>query len=333
MAYLHISNLERDTNILQFRNVYALEKIHGTSAHIKWHPEPAEPNYRGAPGLSFFSGGESHEKFVALFDVPALTELFKSRFDRPVTVYGEAYGGSQQRMSATYGDKLRFVAFDVKIYNPENGSSVWLDVPKAEQVALGLGLDFVDYKMVSTKVSSEDIGSDQELLALFETCGALAALVRERDRPSVQAVRNGITESKKREGVVLRPPFEVSMNNGSRLIAKFKNAEFSERKSSPSILDPEKQLQLTNANNVAFEFVTPMRLDHVINRLISSRDDKSYSIADTKKVIDLMVEDVEREGAGEFQPSPAVRKAIGSATVNLFKKHLHDKLREEINAK
>lgn len=165
----------------------------------------------------------------------------------------------------------------------------------------------MDYELVSSDIESLEV---------------------EKNKPSTQAIRNGMGNDKMREGIVIHPPFEVSLNNGKRLIAKFKRAEFSERKSNPSKFDPAKQAMIVDAQNVAFEFVVPNRLDHVIQRLISEREDKTYSITDTKKLIDLMVEDVEREGEGEFTPSPAIRKAIGSQTVKLFKKRLDDDLRE-----
>ncbi len=37
MSYLHIDNLYRSQDILLFRECYALEKIHGTSAHVAYH--------------------------------------------------------------------------------------------------------------------------------------------------------------------------------------------------------------------------------------------------------------------------------------------------------
>ena len=36
MGYAHIDNLYKEQTILMFRECYALEKIHGTSAHISW---------------------------------------------------------------------------------------------------------------------------------------------------------------------------------------------------------------------------------------------------------------------------------------------------------
>ena len=54
MAYMHIDNLYKAQEILAFKECYALEKIHGTSAHIYWSGET----------LRLFAGGVSHEGFV-----------------------------------------------------------------------------------------------------------------------------------------------------------------------------------------------------------------------------------------------------------------------------
>jgi hypothetical protein len=294
MGYLHIDNLYKNQTVMQFKECYALEKIHGTSAHITW-----APGYSEANSLSFFSGGEAHERFVALFNKADLharfVGTFGTSFDLDVTVYGEAYGGKQQGMSGTYGKDLKFVAFDVKI------GERWLDVPSAERLVVGLGLEFVSYERIPTD---------------------LPVIDAERDKPSEQAVRNGITEPKLREGVVLRPLIEVQLNNGSRVIAKHKRDEFRET-STPRVVDPSKQEALTEANAIAEEWVTPMRLEHVIGQLISNREYKRAEMSDIKAMIELMTADVLREGEGEFVDSKEVRKAIGARTVVLFKQHLN----------
>lgn len=289
MGYLHIDNLYKRQDILAFKTCYALEKIHGTSAHIYWR--------NGAVG--FFSGGEAHARFVTLFDADALALKFADKFTAAddVTVYGEAYGGKQQQMSATYGTDLKFVAFDVKI-----GES-WLDVPNAVDVVAFLGLEFVDWAEVPT---------------------TLEAINAERDKPSVQSVRNGIiAEPKIREGIVLRPPYEVTLNNGHRLIAKHKREEFSER-GRPALddLDPTRKDQMEKADSVAWEWVTPMRLEHVIDRMIAARDNKEIEMRDTGAIIGLMVEDVTREAAGEIDDNEAARKAIGRRAAMLFKQRV-----------
>lgn len=295
MGYLHIDNLYKAQDILHFKTCYALEKIHGTSAHVAWKD--------GA--VKFFSGGENYERFAALFDAAKLADAFAVRFGKgeECTVYGEAYGGKQQGMSPTYGKELRFVAFDVKVKG-EKGES-WLNVPHAAGVCTGLGLEFVEYAAVSTD---------------------LDVLNAERDKPSAQAVRNGIEEPRIREGVVLRPPIEVTDWRGNRIIAKHKRDEFAERGRPKVDLDPSKREQLENADAIATEWVTPMRLEHVIDAVIAARDNKQIDVCDIPVVIAAMIEDVTREASGEILDSKPARKAMGARTVALFKQRMKDSL-------
>ena len=289
MGYLHIDNLYKAQEILEFRNCYALEKIHGTSAHLRW----------ADGGLGFFSGGVSYDSFVALFDQEALATKLTERFDNlyPVIIYGEAYGGKCQGMSKTYGTALKFIVFDVKV------GDWWLSVPEAADLTKSLGLEFVDYALVPTDLPSLDA---------------------ERDKSSVQAVRNGILEPQLREGVVLRPPFEVMATNGDRIIAKHKRAEFAERGRPKVELDPTKREVLEAADSIAAEWVTPMRLDHVINTVVSARDSKAVDMSDTPLIIKAMTEDILREASGEIVDSKEARKAIGQLTVKLFKRRIQE---------
>lgn len=203
-------------------------------------------------------------------------------------MFGEAYGGKQQGMRHTYGDKLSFIVFDVKI------GETWLAVPDAEDVAKKLGLEFVPYHKVTTE---------------------LTALDAERDRPSEVAMRRGITTPKPREGAVLRPLREFSVN-GHRVIVKHKGEAFSETKTPRPVADPAKLAVLTAASAIADEWVTPMRLEHVLQRVPA--DDMSA----VPKVIAAMVEDVYREGKGELVESREATAAIGRKTAELLKKHL-----------
>jgi len=276
MAYMHIDNLYKAQEILAFKECYAMEKIHGTSAHLRWDGQT----------VSYFAGGVSHEMFLKLFDHDALVLAFLQHIEGPCYVYGEAYGGKCQGMSKTYGLDLRFVAFDVKI------GDCWLAVPMAHDVVQSLSLDFVHYVNIPTD---------------------LVAIDAERDAPSVQAVKNGITEPKLREGIVLRPPFEATLNNGKRVICKHKREEFRERQSIPEI-DPTKRQVLEGAEAVAFEWVTPMRLAHVLDKLVGEKD-----ISLTGEVIKAMIADVLREASGEIVEAKSAQKAIGSRAAKLYK--------------
>lgn len=282
MAYMHIDNLYKDQTILMFKECYALEKIHGTSAHITWNVKDKR--------LKFFSGGENHEKFVSLFNVEFLLKTFSENFiDYDVTIYGEAYGGKQQGMSKTYGKELKFIGFEVKI------GHYWLNVPNAEKVCQKMNIEFVDYVKIPTDLES---------------------INAERDKPSTQAKRNGIIEDRIREGVVLKPLNEFTLNNGARVIAKHKRNEFKETKT-PREVNPEEFKILEDAKAIAEEWVTEMRLHHVLDKL-----PKGIKAESTRLVIQSMIEDVYREAKGEIIESKEVIKCISSKTAIMFKNKL-----------
>lgn len=264
-----------------FRECYAMEKIHGTSAHIR----------RNEDGLYLFSGGVPYKSFAGLFDEPALDEKLAGVWP-DVAIYGEAYGGKCQGMSKVYGPNLRFVAFEVRL-----GDS-WLSVPSAHEVVTELGLEFVHYDKIPADLDAIDAA---------------------RDANSVQAMRNGMGDGHKREGVVLRPLVELHKNNGARIAAKHKREEFSETKTKRPV-DAEQLAVLSDAAAVAAEWVTPMRLAHVLDKL------QNPGIEQMRSVIAAMVEDVRREGAGEIVWSRPVEAAIGKATATEFKARLHAEL-------
>jgi len=288
MGYAHIDNLYKSQDILMFRECFAMEKIHGTSAHVSF-------DVFTIPKLKFFSGGESHVNFVKLFDVEVLTAKFEALNAEKVIVYGEAYGGKQQKQSHRYGNALKFVAFDVKI------GDYWLSVPDAEQVVLSLGLEFVHYRKVPAEIE---------------------ALNNERDAPSEQAKRNGVKGIQTREGVVLRPLREMHGNDGSRIVSKHKRAEERETATNRDVVDPSTLAVLEKAEDIANEWVTPTRLEHVLDKLGPVGLDR------TKDVIVAMVEDVVREGKGEIIDSKDARRAIGKKTAELFRKRFTDALQE-----
>jgi len=284
MGYRHILNLYKDQTILQFKECFSLEKIHGTSAHIDFKYEEGK--------LIFFPGGSKMDNFMKNFDEEALLAKFKEKFKSNVTVYGEAYGGKCQGMKDTYGPDLKFIVFDVKV------DETWVSVPNAENIALNLGLEFVAYSQIPTDLNEID---------------------RQRDLDSTQAFRNGIKERKMREGVVLRPLTEFRDNRGNRIMCKHKRDEFKETKTKREV-SPEKLKIIEDTEKIADEWVTAMRLDHILSKM------PECGIEHTGKIIKIMVEDVYREGKDEIIESLETRKAIGKATAKLFKYHLNNKL-------
>ena len=286
MSYMHIENLYKKQDILLFKKCYATEKIHGTSAHILWKDGQ----------LNFFSGGAKHSSFIEIFDVDKLTEKFEELGIDKIVMYGEAYGGKLQRMSHTYGNKLEFIVFEVQINN------MWLSVPKAEEVANDLELEFVYYKEISSDIES---------------------IEKEMNSTSIQAIRNGViteNEFRKREGIVLRPLVELTKNNGERIIVKHKREDFIETKTKREV-SPERLKILGDAKEIAKEWVTEMRLSHVIDQLNSK-----LSVEKIGKVIKLMIDDIRREAENEIVWSKAIPKAIGRETALIIKRRLRNRI-------
>ena len=281
MGYMHIVNLYRPEaqGILKHEKVYALEKVHGTSAHVAWD---------GKGGIAFFSGGAKHPQFKSIFNEDNLKELFAATFaDCPAVVYGEAYGGKMQGMSGTYGSSLRFIAFDVK------AGAHWLPVPAAEAVALKCGFQFVPYVVVPATVE---------------------ALDAERDRPSRVGAMLGFPD-RPAEGIVIRPLVEaVEGPNNTRVMAKHKRAEFGETKTERKVDDPEKLKVWEGAQAVAEEWVTDMRLTHVLDKLGNPTE-----LNRAGDVVRAMQEDVLREGKGEIANPEDAMKAIGKKAAGMFK--------------
>lgn len=283
MGYLHIDNLYKNQDILQFRECYAMEKIHGTSANISYSNQT----------LHLFPGGENYDKFLKLFNKEKLKEKIESLGVEKITIYGEAYGGKQQGMRETYGNELKFIVFEVKI------GKKWLSVPQAEQIVKDLELEFIDYVKIPTEMKYID---------------------REMLKPSIQAKRNGILEDKMREGIVLRPLIEVIKNNGERIIAKHKNPKFRETKTTRKVKDINQQKIWKKAQETAEEWVTLMRLNHVLDKI------KNPSLEKMREIIITMIEDVKREGDKEIIWSKSIEKAIGKRTARLMKEYLKGRL-------
>lgn len=279
MSYININNLYKDQTILMFKEVYSLEKIYGCSTHIKWKHETQT--------IHFFSSNADYQEFVGLFDFNFLKQKFIELFpDKDVTIYGEAYGGKMQGMSKTYGNQLKFIAFDVKV------GVYWLNVPSGENVCNKFGIEYVYYKKISTEMDE---------------------IEKEFFTDSVQAIRNGMGTGHKHEGIVLRPLIELRKNNGDRVIAKHKRDEFIETKTRREISSEQLQV-LEDAHAIAEEWVVNERLNHVLQRF-----PEDIGIESIGSIIKAMIDDVFREGQGEIVESKEARRAIGVMTIKLFR--------------
>jgi len=301
MGYQSIKNLYRpeiSREILLLDEVYIMEKIHGTSAHIAYHNEA---------GFSMFSGGIKPESFEIMiakrFGLTKLQDAMKFELaaDRTeVIFYGEAYGGNCQKMSSVYGP-LNFIVFEVKL------DGEWLEVPLASLWADIVGLPFVWYTKCEPHI---------------EILNAM------RDAPSMQASRNDMGKHIG-EGIVIRPTNEdIKDRFGNRIVAKHKTEKFCETKRVRQV-DPLRAEKLKAAQAIAEEWVTMQRLTHVVDHLRAAGCEPE--IQATENVIGEMLKDVRIEaGVGgehpEIEWNRDVQKAISCLTSGLFHKWLGNQI-------
>ncbi len=291
MGYAKIYNLYQDQRILAFAECFAMEKVHGTSAHVR---------LRDGNRLEYFSGGVQMEPFKALFNHEELLAKMIATGHQNLTVFGEAFGGKCQGFSHTYGPNLRFVAFDVEIgVASDEQRRQFLGVEEACRLVCGqLGLRFVNYNRIPT---------------------TMAAIDAERDRFSVEAMCVGIS-GKHGEGVVLRPIQEVRDARGNRICCKHKRDEFRETKSARKVAPTQEQLDAKlKDDELASEWVTEMRMTHVMDKLAAAGtvlDPKA-----TGAVIAAMEADVVTESAGlGAEWNHAALRAVRKQAAALYQK-------------
>jgi hypothetical protein len=334
MGYEHIEHLYKHPEFFKnFTQAYALEKIHGTSTWINFksvalaqaqvqaqssndtdpvvdHPVNAVVDHQVNPTtavkletkqtidefrLTFHSGGETAESFAGLFDYGSLEQkLFqivtKNKW-HGIRVHGEAYGGKQQKMAHTYGPVLRFVVFDIKINDTR-----FLNIQESEKIARELNLDFVHYEIGPCIPEWFD---------------------QQTKKNSIQAIKNGMGEGKLQEGIIVRPLTETIDFNNRRVIYKHKNPEFWEIASARTL--GTKLVLMTAIKQIADDFVTKQRAEHVINHIISEREQKYIEFKDVGLFVDAMVQDIKREGDGEIKWSRDVEKEIKKRAGLLFR--------------
>ena len=71
MSYAHITNVYKNPEILLFKECFALEKIHGSSAWLRWDGER----------LHYHAGGVKTARFQQLFDEAAIIAAIKNHVD------------------------------------------------------------------------------------------------------------------------------------------------------------------------------------------------------------------------------------------------------------
>lgn len=282
MGYIKIWHLYKVKEFFKFKEIYATEKIHGTSTWV----------YLKNGLLHFHCGGETDKTFNPLFDkdflLSELLTIAKENNWQSIKIHGEAYGGKQQAMSKTYGNQLKFITFDIRV-DMDLPTDKFLNILDAEIMAKRLGLEFVAYEIGPCTV---EFIEDQMV------------------KPSVQAIRNGCGDDKQREGLVLRPVKEDILNDGTRAICKHLNPNFRETTTARPLSDKLKVY--SKDQEIAEEWVTENRLNHVVNKFLHDKPDDKKMIekSDIGKLVTRVLEDIKTEASDEIVWSDTAIKAV-----------------------
>jgi len=164
------------------------EKVDGTNIRIHFDGEKITFGARSENSqIPAILSNRLNEKFLPMIDV------FRSKFDGAVTLYGEGYGKNIQKVGDRYRQDQDFILFDVLI----NG--YWLERHSIVDIAKTLALDVVP-------IIGQGSLFDAEIMA------ANGFNSQWGDFPA--------------EGIVARPACELKTRGGERIIAKIKSRDF-----------------------------------------------------------------------------------------------------------
>lgn len=301
----HINNLYKAQDILLEPEVIVLEKIDGSNARLGMKDnkflagtrnrviariEKEQPLLDAESDFGFIS-------FLRTNNLP--TKFFNAFAGMDIVFYGEQFGsGIQKRIN--YGPNKYFRVFSVRV----NGDFVSWDAVKDYCAQVGLDT-------VPELYRGKPIPSELEKFLSLE---------------SKTAQLNGVSDpSNKHEGMVIYPIPMKRDSHDEWLIAKFKSPEFEEQASRTRMTSHMAIPIPDTVTAFVAEFVTPMRLEHVLDQLREQGVDVT-DVRATGSVLKNMNQDVQREGKAEWEALgiewKKISKLVGEKTAILFRQHL-----------
>lgn len=308
--YPHLESLVKPEmqNIFLQPEVVCTEKIHGTNARVGVIDGVVRIGGRNQDHTNDLQG-DSVMGFVRWVRESGLEQrLLQQYASANIIFHGEWFGSGIQK-GINYGKEKQFRVFDVR------WEGVMQDWEKVQLHATFIGLKTVP--------------------ELFKGFPKLEVFDQLLDVQSTVAKELGVeTANNSHEGIVIKPTKMVyNENTGDWLIAKYKSAKWSERKSEK---DKKDFVPLpTEIHAFVDEFVTDTRLEHVLDHL---RDQgiEVTSLEATPHVLKEMNYDILREGKAEIEKLTAdetvewkqVSKLINNRTLTLLRTYLHKKLEQ-----
>lgn len=289
--YHHIDTFNKVSSLYGVDRVVITEKIHGANSRIGW----IDGRLRiGARNIELDEKNTGYEFYNWVLSLePGLSELLERLFgDEDAVIYGEWCGPGIQK-GISYGSEKRFFVFDVFV-----------------------GDDFVGFDEVRLIASVFGLST---VPVLYDGPFDVEVAMGLRSGASIVATAAGVTgDLAIREGVVIKPAEPLRNERGNLIVAKLKDERFEERKSlRKSPLNP------VNPEAIAFadEWVTPMRLHHVLQQIEESGE-STDSMRCIGSVLRTMNQDIIREGEIDPEQWKVVAKSVTTATKNLFQRHL-----------
>jgi hypothetical protein len=282
--YPHIENLEEVPKIFELPEVIVTEKIHGSAMRVGWLDGVLRLGGRKLEFTDLRPDTKEGLGFISwVFDV-GLDRRMKDAFTgEDVILFGEWHGSG----------------------TPKKG---WPQVQKGIRYVAGNDFRIFDVKVQGRYVAQDQIGSWGAKVGLK----TMPRLYRGKpdqkvfdsfiDSMSRLGGENGIVDPENTmEGIVIRPPEPMWDESGNFVIAKYKIGKWAERASQQRHpFQPRKErIILPGAREFAEEFVTEIRLEHVLDQLReASIPIESRAMGE---VLKRMGQDIKREGASALE--------------------------------
>ncbi|MFH1829961.1 MAG: RNA ligase family protein [Pseudomonadota bacterium] len=309
--YPHIENIDEVPAIFELPEVIVTEKVHGSAMRI------------GLIDGHLRYGGRKLE----FNDI------------RPESKEGQGFISWMLATGLDKKIKTAFIGHDVILFGEWHGSGT----PSKGWPQIQKGICYIkgnDFRVFDVRLDGKYLSQD-EVLVWAAKVGLKTMPVLFRGRPDGEVFNslidtmsrvgeeNGIVDAENTiEGIVIRPTEMQWDVKGNPIMAKYKVGRWAERASAASHprTPPKERPVIPGAKEFAHEFVTPMRLNHVLDQL--RENGIPIDIKSLGEVMKRMGQDIKREGANALADARLdwkdVSPFVTHLTKNLFSQYLRE---------
>ena len=301
--YPHIENIDDVPAIFELPEVIVTEKVHGSAMRIGIVDGILRVGGRKLEFHNISSETKDGQGFVSWTIDIGLENKMRTAFSgHDIVLYGEWHGSG----------------------TPSKG---WPQIQKGIRYLKGN-----DFRVFDIKLDGKYLPQDQvPVLAAKVGLKTMPILYRGKpdsnifssliDTMSRVGEENGIVDTENTiEGIVIRPPEMQWDAKRVPIMAKYKVGKWAERASQakhPNRTPPKEKPIIPGAKEFAEEFVTSVRLDHVLGQLKEAGI--SIDIKSLGEVMKRMGQDIKREGAKALDDAGIEWKDVSPFVTNLTK--------------